>query len=64
VAKRRPLTPLLDSLIAADVVRTDGIEYIGRASDGVEVTIGCVLTDKDLVRLEAWLRDYPTPDKW
>ena len=56
-------TPVLDALIAAGIVRTDGFEYFGRAPDGVELTLGCVLKPKDLIALEAWLTENP-PNNW
>jgi hypothetical protein len=62
---KRPVTPMLDAAMAAGYVWTEnGYEYLGRAADGVVVGIGCVLRPKDLLAIEAWLRDYPTPDKW
>ena len=60
----KPITPILDELMADGIVRKEGFEYVGMASDGVEVGIGCVLEDGDLMNLEEWLEKFPTPDLW
>ena len=57
-------TPNLDRLMSAGIVRHEGYEYIGTTSDGVELTIGCVLNPRDLQRLETWLSEFPNPELW
>lgn len=54
-------TPLLDSLLASGVVWVEGSDYIGRASDGVVVSIGIVGMERTA---EDYLKIHSTPDTW
>jgi len=62
MTKRRsqPSTPLLDDLMARGLIirRDDGWTLI--AADGVECALGLVSP----IRVERYLQDFPTPDKW
>ena len=53
--------PILHRLMAAKIVwfDEDDREYVGLASDGVEVSLG---NEKNQV--ERFLTNSPTPDKW
>lgn len=53
--------PLLTALIAQGIVKLEGSEYVGQASDGVWVSLGDIY---DTDRIERYLKDYPTPDRW
>ena len=53
--------PTLTSLLLTGVVRLDGSEYVGRASDGIEVRLGHVTMPEST---EAYLKAYPTPKDW
>ena len=61
--KRYPTTEaLLESgLIVADYATTT---YIGRASDGTEVTVGGFANSSERRRTESYLTANPTPDRW
>ena len=52
---------LLQKLIKAKVVFIDNIEYIGKAVDGKEVSLGNVGDEK---QIEKYLKDHPTPKDW
>lgn len=54
-------TPLLDHLLKDGSVWLDGREYVGRATDGVEVSLGS-LGDEEWI--EKYLSANPTPDTW
>lgn len=60
-------TPILDALERQGVIWGDKLEWEGRerdwqgrASDGVVLSFGISTRAK----LERYLREYPTPDKW
>jgi hypothetical protein len=54
--------PTLYSLIEQGLVWLDeNNEYVGRASDGIEVSIGSI---HDRERCERYLKDRPSPDRW
>ena len=58
-------TPLLDAALASGMIwLVDRYDYVGRAADGVIVTVGCNFDAKSRASLERWLADYPTPDLW
>ena len=54
-------TPILAGLIASGAITMKDGEYVGTASDGVDVLIGSEGRESDA---EAYLTDYPTPDLW
>jgi hypothetical protein len=54
-------TPVLDTLLASGVVRVVDREYVGRASDGSEVNLGCVHYPESA---ERYLTAHPTPESW
>ena len=51
----------LDALIAAGTVWVDDGEYVGRASDGTEVSLGYVGDEPAVAR---YLAANPTPERW
>jgi hypothetical protein len=53
---------ILADLITRGIVWIErGQEYVGRASDGVLVTLGSVGDEKQII---AYLTEHPTPDSW
>jgi hypothetical protein len=59
--RKEPVTPHLDRALASGLVRLVDMEYVGTATDGVELTVGTIL-DKEAT--DRWLASYPTPDTW
>lgn len=53
--------PRLQALLDAGTIKLDGHEYVGTAADGVEVSIG---EADETRRIESYLAENPTPDKW
>ena len=52
-------TPILDRLILEGIVWVEVNTYVGKAADGVTVSLGC---DKDQV--ERYLTANPSPSDW
>lgn len=52
------------ALLEAGIASIEGIELNAKASDGVEITFGCIFDKADAVKLERYLEDHPTPDTW
>ena len=52
---------LIEELIRNGHAWIEGQEYIGRASDGVEVGLGMLGDEKAMY---AYLGEHPTPDTW
>ena len=53
--------PLLANLIIMGLVKVQGREYIGLASDGVWVNLGNVGSE---LQVEGYLAAHPSPDTW
>jgi hypothetical protein len=53
--------PTLARLVEAGLVRLQGREYVGQASDGVEVNIGAVGFER---YAENYLSARPSPEQW
>ncbi len=53
--------PILFALLQSKVVKVEGSEYVGLASDRVWVNIGLCGEETNC---EDYLKDHPTPDKW
>ena len=53
--------PRLAALLEAGTVRSDGREYTATASDGTDVTLGCVGEES---AVEFYLRSHPAPSDW
>ena len=49
----------LEYLMAIKIVWVEGGEYVGRAADGIVVSLG-----SDRLGVESYLETNPTPDKW
>jgi hypothetical protein len=62
-ARKRPPT-LLGQYMAAGIIWREGREYLGRAADGVVVTLGMCDDVDDAYALECYLQEHPTPDTW
>lgn len=56
--------PQLLPLIAQNCIHIHSDEVVGVASDGSEVTLGSLSSDRDRQELQYYLSNYPTPDKW
>lgn len=58
-------TPHLHSLISRGLLHiTESGEVVGKATDGVEITMGYLAGRCDAFSIESYLREYPTPDRW
>jgi hypothetical protein len=60
-AKKPALTPTLDKLIADKLVWVENGAYVGRASDGTIVQVGCVGYEESA---ERYLINNPSPEQW
>jgi hypothetical protein len=53
--------PTLSALLTSGDLWIDVDTYVGKAADGVEVTVGTVY---NRAGVEAYLVEYPTPETW
>jgi hypothetical protein len=58
---RNAATPTLDRLLADGVVWQEGRDYVGRAGDGVIVSVGSVDSPAST---EDYLYTHPSPCDW
>lgn len=54
--------PILSALILSGSIRVEWGVYVGTASDGERLALPGSPARPD--QTEAYLRDFPTPDKW
>ena len=59
MTRKRPLTPKLDALVTQGLIRLTPDGFVGKASDGVEVSMGI-----EAAQVERYLAHNPSPDRW
>lgn len=56
--------PALKSLLDSGVAWLEHTEVVGKASDGVEVSLGSILDRRDRLNLASYLKSNPSPESW